>query len=287
MIAIVESGSTKSEWVILDILGNPIDRIRSRGFNPYFHSSDDISDGLQAEKALMDHAESVNKLFFYGAGCSSSALQSIVRNGLTSIFSNADIAVEHDLLAAVYALYEDEPLICGILGTGSNSCYYDGQKVLDVLPSLGFILGDEASGSYFGKKLLTDYFYERLPANMTWDFRANFELGWDGALENIYRNENANVYLASFMPFLAKHKDTQYVQHMVKGGMNQFIKTHILVYPDYKECQIGFVGSVAHIFRDILQECIEDHKLRLGKILRNPIDELVDFHVGKLKQEVL
>lgn len=279
MIAIVESGSTKSEWVILNEQGGTEANFKTQGFNPYFHNSEFVQSTLDGCADLDRYKKEITKLYFYGAGCSSPELNGIVESGLRPVFSNAEVKVEHDLLAAVYALYEGEPLVCGILGTGSNSCYFDGEKVIDALPSLGFIMGDEASGSYICKRMIRDYFYKRLPDPIQQHFADTFDLSWGKALDKIYGNQHANVYLASFMPFFAQYKEHEYVQKIVRESIGEFIDIHVRCFSSYGKHKVGFVGSIASVFSDILKEELEARNMTPGRIIRNPIRNLVDYHL--------
>ena len=169
MVLIVESGSTKSDWVLLSP-ENKQDVYSSMGFNPYFHSSAVIENELRRHAELMSHAEKIQQIYFYGAGCSSSEMNDIVKLGLTNVFTNAHIHIDHDLIACAYATYSGNPSICCIIGTGSNSCYFDGETISEVVPALGYILGDEGSGTYFGKKLLSAFLYHQLPKHVEEDF---------------------------------------------------------------------------------------------------------------------
>ena len=279
MIAIAESGSTKCDWVLLNGTGKIEKEFKTQGFNPYFHSTEFVVKTLSECADLEGVREEVNTLYFYGAGCSNEQLKGTIREGLGQVFSRAAIHVDHDLLAAAYSLYEGEPVISCIIGTGSNSCFFDGKKVEERVPALGFILGDEASGSYFGKQVLADYFYHRLPSEMYRDFKERFDLNWGDTLKKVYGNVHANVYLASFMRFVMDHRENAYVTEMVKEGMARFIDIHVTNYPDYHKYQVGFVGSIAHLFEDILREELEKRDCRAGKIIKHPVAELVNYHL--------
>jgi N-acetylglucosamine kinase-like BadF-type ATPase len=183
------------------------------------------------------------------------------------------------LVAAAYSLYEGDPVICCIVGTGSNSCFFDGEKVHELVPALGFILGDEASGSYFGKKILADYFYKRLPAEMQRDFEEKYKITWSQTVEKVYKNPHANVYLASFMPFIIAHKENPYVIEMVKDGMARFIDVHVANFSNYHQHKVGFVGTLAFLFGDILEEELIKRDCKPGRIIKNPADNLVQYHI--------
>lgn len=286
MILIAESGSTKCDWIILDDQRKVVGTAKTQGFNPYFHGEEFIINELKGEPELVLVKSQVTMVFFYGAGCSSDLLNTIVREALEKFFPAAKVTVDHDLLAAAFSLYQGEPLISCIIGTGSNSCFFDGVKAIEYVPALGFILGDEASGSYFGKRVLADYFYKRLPGEMQRDFEERFTLNWAEVVKKVYQNPHANVYLASFMRFVADHKENDYVQEMVKEGMARFIDIHVTNFSNYHRYEVGFVGTIAYIFEDILREELKKRDCRPGLIIKHPIDHLVQYHMDhKLIEE--
>lgn len=281
MIVIAESGSTKCDWAILDEKGNQLFTEKTVGFNPYFHNEKFILDHLLNASNLSIHRHSVHQVFFYGAGCSSKELNAIVYSALASFFTNAKITVDHDLVAAAYSLYQGRPVISCIIGTGSNSCFFDGNKVTESVPALGFILGDEGSGSYYGKRLLADFFYNRLPSEMQHDFKEEFDLNWATAVKMVYQNIHANVYLASFMKFMAKHKDNAYVIETVREGMARFIDVHVTSFSRFHEYEVSFVGTMAFVYEDILREELRKRDCQLGQIVKNPVDKLVAYHFNE------
>ena len=278
MVLIVESGSTKSDWVLLSP-ENKQDVYSSMGFNPYFHSSAVIENELRRHAELMSHAEKIQQIYFYGAGCSSSEMNDIVKLGLTNVFTNAHIHIDHDLMACAYATYSGNPSICCIIGTGSNSCYFDGKTVSEVVPALGYILGDEGSGTYFGKKLLSAFLYHQLPKHVEEDFVKEYAIDKNEIVNKVYRNENANVYIASFMPFIAKHKDELFFQKMIEDGLRHFIEVHVCCYPNYKDVEINFVGSIASVFRNALDRAANSLGARIGRVVQKPVEGLVSYHL--------
>lgn len=282
MILIAEGGSTKCDWVIIDNQLNETNRVKTVGFNPYFHNAAFVKEVLSNTPELNSIKENVELVFFYGAGCSSDELNLKIHNGLQAIFTNADIEVEHDLAAAAHALYQGEPIISCIIGTGSNSGLFDGEKMSETVPALGYILGDEASGSYFGKRVMADYFYNRLPSEMQAAFKAEYNLDWHSTIPSIYENRDTNVYLASFMKFIAGFSSTQYVQDMVAEGMGKFIDIHVMSFKNYEKYKVGFVGSIAHIFRDILEKELDKRGCQIGPIIKSPIDSLVKYRLDRI-----
>ena len=281
MILIVESGSTKSDWVLVEN-GAPTKRFKTMGFNPFFHNEQVISNAINDNQELSDISNNVLRVFFYGAGCSSDEMNAIVSRGLKRVFMNAEVSVDHDLLACALATYEGKPSIACILGTGSNSCYYDGQKLTESVPALGYILGDEGSGSFYGKKLLTDFLYNKLPEDMNRDLLNNFKIDKEIIFENVYRKPHANVYLASFMKFISGYKHTKYVDSMVKNGMEKFIENHVCCYENCKEVKVHFIGSLSFVFQDQLNYAADKLGINVGLVIKNPADNLVSYHINNL-----
>jgi len=279
MYFIVESGSTKSDWVLIDDKNNQ-SFFSTMGFNPYFHSADLIESEIKKHADIFAVASQIKGVYFYGAGCSSDDLNAKVEDGLSRVFTNASILVDHDLLACAYSTYRGVPVISCIIGTGSNSCFFDGKEISEEVPALGYILGDEGSGSFFGKQLLSNYLYHRLPQNMQDDFFATYGYTKDDLVNHVYMQPNANVFIASFMPFIAKHKDEEYVKNMVKDGFRRFIDVHVCCYKNHKEVEVSFVGSIAQIFEVQLHEVADEMNVKIGAIIRRPIEHLVNYHLN-------
>lgn len=277
MLLIVESGSTKADWMLIKE-GGAIP-YNTKGFNPFFHGKEDILLELNDHLELDLIKDQVTEIYFYGAGCSSPELNARIEAGLSAFFINADVTVGHDLLACALSLFEGRPLIASILGTGSNSCYFDGGSVKEEVPALGYILGDEGSGSYFGKRILADYLYERLPDVMMKDL-ANQGMTKEKIIENVYMKPDANVYIASFMPTLIKNKNLDYSQKLIKKGLREFIDVHVKCFRNYKEAQVSFVGSVASLLQDELKEVCAEEGVQFGKVVRRPLENLVKYHVN-------
>jgi len=286
MIFIVESGSTKSDWVLLDDKNNQT-FYSTMGFNPYFHSAEFIETELRNNKEIIAISSEVTRIYFYGAGCSSPALNNVVFDGLKKVFPLAEILVDHDLLACAYATYSGSPAISCIIGTGSNSCYFDGEKVSEVIPALGYILGDEGSGSYFGKKLLAAYLYHQLTPELALDLEESFGVTKSNIIGRVYQEPNANVYIASFMPFIAKHADHPIFQQMVEAGLKHFMEVHVCCYANYKEVEVNFVGSIADVFRSALQRAADSLSIRIGHVIKSPVNGLVTYHINYLIKKEL
>jgi N-acetylglucosamine kinase-like BadF-type ATPase len=286
MIFIVESGSTKSDWVLLNDKNNQT-FYSTMGFNPYFHSSEFIEAELRKNSDIIAVSSEITRIYFYGAGCSSADLNNVVLEGLKKIFPLAEILVDHDLLACAYATYSGNPAISCILGTGSNSCYFDGEQVSEVIPALGYILGDEGSGSYFGKKLLAAYLYHQLTPELSLDLEETYGVSKSNIISRVYQEPNANVYIASFMPFISKHAEHPIFQQMVEAGLKHFMEVHVCCYPNYKEVEVNFVGSIAGVFRAALQRAADSLSIRIGQVIKSPVNGLVTYHINYLIKKEL
>lgn len=278
MILIADSGSTKCDWLMLDG-EETLFQCSSMGFNPYFHDESFIVTKLRGHEILMEKSNEVDQLYFYGAGCSSKELKSIVNRAMVRLFPKAQIHIGHDLDGAALATFEGSPHIACILGTGSNSCYFDGNKIYEEVPALAYILGDEGSGSYYGKRLIADFMYKRMPLHLAADFAATYGLTMEMVVDNVYTKPHANVYLASFMKFCSTHREDPYIQGMIRPGMAHFLDVHVTCYPNFREVSTNFVGSVAHYFEDILCDVATPLGIKVGKIVKKPILGLREYHL--------
>ena len=283
MILIAESGSTKCDWVVLNSDGSEYKRFSTMGFNPYFHSASFIKEELSENEVVKVIKNRVEFVYFYGAGASSESLKDIVKEGLQHVLINAHVNVDHDLVASAYSTYTGEPAITCILGTGSNSCYFDGVNVSEEVPALAYVLGDEGSASFIGKRLVSDFLYKRLPSEMAKDFFNTYQLDKDEIITSVYSKPNANVYLASFSRFAGKHMENPYVKGIVKEGFAKFADIHIACFENYRDVPVHFVGSVGAIFHEILEDVLAERGMRLGQILRKPVDGLIKYHLDYLK----
>lgn len=280
MLLVVDSGSTKSDWVLVQNQENL--SFNTMGLNPYFHDEDTVYNAIHSNTELFHFSEIVSELYFYGAGCSAPHLNSIIERGLQRAFPNAIIHVGHDLTACAYATYTGIPAISCIIGTGSNSCYFDGNEVSEVIPALGYILGDEGSGSYFGKQLLANYLYKRLPEHIHQSFFNETGLDKDQIVEHVYKQPNANVYLASMMKFIIKHANDPYIEEMIFKGFVHFIDIHVKCYENHRVVPVHFIGSIAYLFRKQLEKACGVNNVELGNIVQKPIDGLIAYHQNLL-----
>ena len=276
MILIADSGSTKSDWVAIS--QNSTIRYSTVGINPYFHDEEFVFSAIKDNQSLYSISSQIEEVYFYGAGCSSEKLNSIVLRGLQKVFTQAEIHVDHDLSACALATYQGEPGISCIIGTGSNSCFYDGTNIFENIPALGYILGDEGSGAYFGKKLLADFLYNKLPENIHFSLQNDLGLDKEKIISNVYMKPGANVYLASFMPFIFSHFDDKYISNMILEGFKTFIDTHVRCYQDYTKYKVHFIGSIACLFQKELDQACQFYNVTLGQVIKKPIDGLADYH---------
>jgi len=280
MIIVAESGSTKCDWLINHNDGKVLET-HTMGFNPFFHQPDEILTHLRANQDLSQVASKATAVYFYGAGCSSPDRNEVILSALVQFFRNAHCEVNHDLNASAFATWDGNPAITCIIGTGSNSCYYDGVSVSEQVPALGYILGDEGSGSYFGKKLIADYLYKRLPKELQDAFFEQYKLQKEEIFHQVYNTNKANVFLASFMRFIVPHKEHAYIREMVYEGLSRFAEIHICCYSNFREVPVHFVGSVAFYFTEILQQVAVEKGFSLGKIDKNPGMSLLKYHLTR------
>jgi glucosamine kinase len=280
MITIIESGSTKADWLIID--EDTRFQHHTIGFNPFFHTSEFVKQNLEGDSFLSNWFSKSGEIHFYGAGCSSHELQETIKSGIKSVFKNSEVHVDHDLSAAGLSVYRGNDVIACILGTGSNSVFFNGNKLTEVVPALGYILGDEGSGSFFGKQMLSDFLYNKLPKPMVEEFIER-GLSKDAIFKNVYMEPNANVFLASLSPILINNKNLDYSQKLIQKGFDLFIENHVMCYPNYRDVEVSFVGSIAALLSDELSQACERKGLKLGQIIRRPIDALANYHLEHAK----
>lgn len=278
MIAIVDGGSTKCDWVILQNSGVPHCKTTTLGFNPNIINPTFISAEIDKNQDLFFLKNHLEKVFFYGSGCGTPDNARKVEEELIRAFPAAGITVKEDMTAAAYAAYNGTPAIVCILGTGSNSCFFDGEKIRVDLPSLGFLIGDEGSGSALGKQLLRRFFMKKLPADLHADFVETYHLTTEEALKNMYHNPRANAYLGQFNQFIAERKNHSYFQNMVFDEMKVFLDYQVLPYPEAHEVEINFIGFIAYIYEDILRSAAAELNLKIGMVVQKPIERLVAYH---------
>ncbi len=275
MILIADSGSTKTTWKLVAENGEVI-TIPTSGMNPFFRTTDEMATEL--EEKLVPVAGNVEHVFFYGAGVVNEEKGAIVSRAISRFFSSAKIETYSDLLGACRALFGKSAGIACILGTGSNACVFDGEKIAAHVSPLGFILGDEGSGAVMGKHLLGDYFKEVMPADLRRIFAEKYHLSRDEALNRVYREQRPNHFLATFVPFLSENLQHDYCRQFVMQNFKSFVERNIQKLPGYLEFQIGFAGSVAWHFSEIMKTVLAEKGIENAKFLKDPIDGLVRFH---------
>lgn len=278
MTLITDSGSTKCDWVLLDASGNVLLRTKTKGLNPAIINIEELNSQISGNFELMNISHKVEKLDFYGAGCGTSIPQNNLKEVLSELFPSANVTVQEDLVAAVFAVTTEPGIVC-ILGTGSNSCYFDGKEIHTPIASLGYALMDEASGNYFGKRLIRDYYYQRMPSEIASEFQKSYNLEADEIKRNLYKKPNPNAYLASFAEFIFSNNEiTPYFHKLIKEGIEIFIQCRILSFQEVHMVPVNFIGSIAHFSEAIIKECFEEHNLKLGNIVQRPIDGLIAYY---------
>ena len=280
MILIADGGSTKCSWCLLD---DAHDRVyfNTEGYNPDFMDTAAIAASLVQNLPDTLARERVSAVYFYGAGVSSAQKAEVIAAALRQVFPQSKAIVTEDLLAAARALLGHKSGFAAILGTGTNSCLYDGQQITYNVDSLGYFLGDEGSGSFFGKRLLRDYLRGLLPDGLQEIFRETYALGArNDILDRLYNQPLPNRYLANFAKFAYDHNNVGYCRDIVLEGFETFFQNLVLHYPRITEYSFNCVGSVGYNFRDVLAHVARGHGMEVGKIIRSPIDDLVSYHEG-------
>jgi glucosamine kinase len=275
MILVADSGSTKTDWMA----HGPDGKIsfHTQGLNPYFVNANDVVKILSKNKDLAQYASEIKEVYFFGSGCSSPDKHEVISNGLSSFFTNAFISVDHDLIGCAYATCGDKKGLSCILGTGSSIAYYDGLLVTEGKHGLGYVLGDEGSGTFFGKKILLSYLYKTMPVELKDSFEEDFKVDKEIVVENIYSKPFPNTYLAAFAKFMKKHQNHTFIQEVLKTGFQEFVDSNIKEYKQHKTVTCNFVGSIAYHFQDELKDVLVANNLKIGNILQKPIDGIYDY----------
>jgi N-acetylglucosamine kinase-like BadF-type ATPase len=279
MILVADSGSTKTDWIAADP-GGPQQLFHTPGFNPFFHDYDFVTESLNANEGLKSIRNNITSVFFFGSGCSSPERMEQIRLPLSHFFTGADVSVEHDMLGCALSVCDGNPGIACILGTGSNTCYFDGKTLAPVRHGLGYVLGDEGSGSYFGKKLLSAYVYKILPPELHDAFYSKHPLTKEDIISSVYKKPAPNVWMASFAPFLSEHLDHPYIQTMIRKGFNDFFDTNVKSYRESENHPVHFTGSVAWSFKEILSEIAAENNIELGNVIRKPVNGLAEYFLN-------
>lgn len=277
MILVADSGSSKTDW-LLSISRQKEQQFRTAGLNPYFLSEKEIIKILQEQAPdMIAFAPDIDEIYFFGAGCSSPDRHEIVSNALSYLFTRSYVSVDSDLLGSAYATCGHQKGLCCVLGTGSNISYFDGEDIHDGQHGLGFVLGDEGGGTWFGKALLTDFLYGNMPADIGKKFDETYHVNKETVIRQVYQSSNANSYLAAFSKFLSGIRPSAYAQNLLRAGLLEFIDTNVKSYPEYRTCKCNFVGSIAYVFTDELKAVCKENGVHIGKVIQQPIHDLLKF----------
>ncbi len=279
MIIIADSGSTKTDWSVVDD-NNRVTFFQTQGFNPYFNDTETIISGLKKDFPVdMDYSH-IEHVHYYGAGCSTEKNCDIIYQSLKCLFANSMLSVSDDLLGAARSLFGNKHGIACILGTGSNSGYYDGQNITERQTSYGYLFGDEGSGAHLGKRLIQDYLSETMPQEIKEVFDKKYAFTLGDILEGVYKNPYPNRFLASFTAFLSENLSYPYIEEMVKISFSEFFDKQLKKYATFGKSELACVGSVAYYFREIFQTIADENNIKVARFSKNPVRGLIRYHCG-------
>jgi N-acetylglucosamine kinase-like BadF-type ATPase len=275
-ILIADSGATKADWCLLK--NDKKKMFITQGISPYFLNTNQIADLLLSElKPKLEHVQ-VDDVFYYGTGCANPVNAKSIKKAIGKVFPGSNIDVQHDLMAAARALCGGEKGIACILGTGSNSCYYNGKKIVKNSPGLGYVLGDEGSGAYLGKKVVQYYLYGTFDDELRSRFDFAYTTNTSEILENVYKKPLPNRYLAGFARFLAENRGHYMIENIIEDGLNDFFFTHLCKYKEIWNYPVNFTGSVAFGFKDVLQQLCNCYEFEMGRVIKAPMEGLIEYH---------
>ncbi|MDR6844446.1 N-acetylglucosamine kinase [Flavobacterium granuli] len=281
MKLIVDSGSTKADWIAIDDDGKVMFTTQTLGLNPEILDKNEILDRLNDRFDISQNKKLATHLFFYGAGCGTDRMKIFLSQVFKEYFPNAIVVVEEDTYAAVFATTpKGEKAIVSILGTGSNCSYFDGKVLEQRVQSLGYIVMDDCSGNVFGKRLIRKYYFNKMPKELAQVLEKEYDVDPDYIKNKLYKEPNPNAYLATFAKFLIQHKEHEFCRKIIFKEMKSFIKNYIQQFENCKEVPVHFVGSIAFYLKDELAEIFEKYELQLGNVLRRPIDGLIAYHIA-------
>ncbi|MBF8965354.1 hypothetical protein I0P70_19050 [Pontibacter sp. FD36] len=284
MILIADSGSTKTDWRVIDA-DNEYEQVNTTGINPQYLDTDKIYSIFETELLPQLKEKNISAIYYYGAGCSSPERNKRVEDALSRAFPNVPNYVDHDLLAAARALCGHKPGIACILGTGSNSCLYDGKNIIDNVTSLGFLMGDEGSGAYLGKLLIKAYMYRELPEELATSLKNRYNLTKDGILDAVYGSDIPSQYLATFAKFMYEKRKSPVIKEMIYENFEEFFERHVSKYEGFGELPVNFVGSIAFHFSDTLKLVAKKYGCHIGVIISSPSEGLIKYHQELLKMQ--
>lgn len=280
MKLLVDSGSTKADWIAIDDNGKVLFTTQTLGLNPEVLEKQEIIDRLDDKFDIEHNKGKASHLYFYGAGCGTDRMKNFLSDVFKEYFKNAIVDVQEDTYAAVYATTpKDEKAIVCILGTGSNCSLFDGKVLHQKVQSLGYIAMDDGSGNRFGRHLLRAYYFNQMPADLAKEFEEEYNIDPDYVKENLYKEANPNAYLATFAKFIIKHKDSEFCKKIIKKELKKFTKNYIMQYDECKTMPVHFVGSIAFYLKDELTAMLTKYDIKIGNVLRRPIDGLIAYHV--------
>ena len=279
MIFVVDSGSTKTDWIALNEKGDILFSTQTLGLNPQVLPSAILTERIINNYDLFQNREKVSHIYFYGAGCGVETPVKRIEKVFKEIFVKAKFSIKEDTYAAVYSTSSigQRAIVC-ILGTGSNCTYFDGSQIEQRIDSLGYVLMDEASGNFYGKQLIRAYYFKNMPTQLAKELKKQFDLSADTIKENVYRKENPNTYLAKFAKFVIEHKKVPEMKAIIHNGLQRFISHQILQFNDAKSIPIHFVGSIAFYLKKEVEEALINNGLKIGNVVKRPIDGLVAYH---------
>ncbi len=275
---IADSGSTKTEWCLLK--GNKKNIFITQGLSPYFVNRSQMENILEKYVVPVAGRSIVTEIYFYGTGCKNPGNSKMVKKAFSTIFPHASVSVDNDLSGAAKALCGNKKGIACILGTGSNSCYFNGKRIVKNSPGIGYILGDEGSGAYLGKKVIQHFLYNIFDDDLRARFDAKFLTNDNEILNAVYTQPLPNRYLASFAIFLAENRGHYMVENIIEDGLNDFFTTHIIKYKESRHLPVYFTGSIAFGFKDVLEKLCSQYQLSIGTILKNPMEGLIKYHTA-------
>lgn len=280
MILIADGGSTKTDWRLIS-QQNEIKAIQTSGFNPYLSTSSEIEEILWKEMNPFIGNCNIKQVFFYGAGCSTISKNEIVADAIRKLFPHAEIFIYQDLLGAARALCGENEGIACILGTGSNSCLYNGYQIVEGVPSLGYLFGDEGSGAALGKILLQGYLHNELPTDLTTAFKIRYPLSLENILDSVYNQGKPSRFLASFSAFIFEYQGHPFVKNLISENFREFFRYFVMRYPRYTKLPVNCAGSIAFYYKPLLKEVARDLGITINKVIQTPIEGLVHYHTPK------
>lgn len=284
MILIADSGSTKCDWLLTDSSGNIIQNQKTPGINPVMFTLEEIKIRIGIALDILHYSNQITRVYFYGAGCGLDGNQELIRKALLEIYVNSEVEVQSDLIAAVRSTAKEPSIVC-ILGTGSNSCYYDGKDIHFGFDSLGYSVMDEASGNYFGRKLLKDLFYKKMPSHIAERFAIEYNVTTKEILLNLYKKPIPAKFLASFAKFIFEIGLSEtYIQKLLEEGFNELIDYQFKLWPNYQKVPIHFIGSIAFYAEEIIKNTLESKNMIIGNVIKTPIQGLYNYHLERNKE---